>query len=90
MSKQIGNYWLVKLRLSIGAYEKSATHVVSADTKREAISLALENECHVEADYSEYPQKDACWDGNEFVYTMTSCEPLTAETNRYVDPEEVS
>jgi len=81
MSEQIENYWLVKLELTLGDIEKNATHVVTADTKQEAMEAALYGECHDTPDFEEFPDKDACWDMGMYVYAVSSCEPLTAENN---------
>ena len=46
MDKPNLKYWLVKLRLIIGEYEKINKHYVEAETEREAIDKAFSFEQH--------------------------------------------
>lgn len=71
--------YLVKLTIHINGFEKTAIHIVKAKNKKKAMIRAMEGECHDKPDYSEYPNKDACWDVNEFIYEPYFCEEISEE-----------
>lgn len=64
------NHYLVTLNLRLGSIEKTARAIAQAKTEKEAGIIALTGECHDEPDFSDYPEKGACWDMGEFVYEV--------------------
>ncbi len=68
------NYYLVTLRLILGAIEKTARHLVIADNEHRAGIKALTGECHDKPDFDEYPCKTACWDMGENIYQIETAE----------------
>jgi hypothetical protein len=73
------NHYLIHLTLTLGEYEKSNFSVVLSSSEEEAIEIALRGECHNEPDFNEFPDKDAVWDGGEYVYTADRAVLLTEE-----------
>lgn len=70
-------YWLIKLTLIIGEYEKMSTCIREALTEDEAVKSALEGECHGTPDFREFPDFDACWDMGEMVYKVYDVREVT-------------
>jgi hypothetical protein len=73
------NNYLVKLTLNIVGYEKQSHLVVSAPDESSAKEQALRDECHNEPNFDEWPDMNACWDGDDFIYEVYSCRELTDE-----------
>ncbi|MDC0644082.1 hypothetical protein OAP32_00730 [Crocinitomicaceae bacterium] len=71
------NNYLVRLDMIIGEYEKQSNHAVQANSATEAGTTALRNECHDEPDFSDYPDKQSCWDCGEMIYKVGAVKELS-------------
>lgn len=70
------NYYLVKLRVHCGEYQKQTIHFVKAESEQAAQYQAIQNESHdpdsLEYDSSYY--SDMCY---EFLYKVETCKHIT-------------
>ena len=73
------NHYLVTLNLRLGSVEKTARALIEAKTADEDGTSALIGECHEEPDFSDYPDKQSCWDMGEFVYEVYSVKLIEPE-----------
>ncbi len=72
-------HYLVTLNLILGEIEKTARHLVAADSEDEAGTIALTGECHDEPDFEGYPDKQACWDMGQYVYRIYDVQLVEAD-----------
>ena len=78
------NNYLVKLTLRLGEFEKRTCHYVKdVDDREEAVTRALEGECH--ADDVNVKEGYAEDDANGFTYHLHSCQQLTEEQSAVLD-----
>jgi hypothetical protein len=70
--------FVVKLTMYMDGYEKTSTHVVSAENEFDAQVIAMESECHNEPDYEDFPEKDGCTD-DCFIYEPWKVTEITQE-----------
>jgi hypothetical protein len=73
MDENSRDTYLVKLRLIIGEFEKSAVHVIIASSSIEARKRAIECECHGTPE-SMTDNCDEAWDCGQMVYQVTDCD----------------
>jgi hypothetical protein len=80
------NFYLVALTIQYDDYEKATLRLVCATDEKQAGIEALVCECLDEPDFTEFPEKDGCWDLGEFIYLVRSVKHLTKEEMRlYVE-----
>ena len=77
--------YFVVLTIQIGENQKHGYHAIEANSKKEAGTQALINECHSTPDFDEFPEKDACWDLGEMIYTVYSVEPLSDQNAKVLE-----
>ncbi|GAA4652511.1 hypothetical protein GCM10023116_47950 [Kistimonas scapharcae] len=75
-------FFIVRLRLHIGEYEKHTYHVIQARNQDMACIEALTDECHNEPCFDEFPDQRACRDGGEYVYRVQGIQEITPEQAR--------
>lgn len=71
--------FLVKLRIRIGEYEKSAIHFVRAETEDEAMEEALWGECHNDPKENDQDESGIYDAHGEFYYSVTGCKEVAPE-----------
>ncbi len=77
-----GKFYLVRLRLHIGEYEKHTYHVIEASNEDKACIEALTDECHNDPCFDEFPDQRAVWDGGEYVYRVQRIVEIAPEEAR--------
>lgn len=66
-------YWLVKLRMVIGEYEKTSKHLVEAETAEEAGNTAFSYEQHCDSAEWDDDLEAFMDDGGGMSYRVSSC-----------------
>ncbi len=73
-------YFVVKITIQAGEYEKISTKLIRAYNQKEAEKNALLGECHgVIGESSEWTDKGISDLGMEFHYSIYSCKAVKAE-----------
>lgn len=73
MDKPNLKYWLVKLRMVIGEYEKTSKHFVEAETAEEAGNIAFSYEQHCDDAEWDEDQQSFIDDHGGMAYRVSSC-----------------
>jgi hypothetical protein len=92
--------FMVDLKLQIGEYEKSAVHLIDAESKQKAMLQALADESHGNANMD--TNDGIWWDmGGEMAYSVRSCREVSEDVVKtlvkdigcfhesYFDPEQI-
>lgn len=73
-------YWMVRLALTIGQYEKQAYHLLRAPSEDVACLLALTDECHDKPEWlNDSNATEGCWDMGEMIYKIDGVDELTLD-----------
>jgi len=71
------NYYIIKLILLIGEYEKNTITVIKAENEGLARLHALRGESH--GDDADFDSNGNWWDMEEMVYKVDMCKQITRE-----------